>query len=196
MPQDLASGQPLDAFAAPTFRGSISRRFTFLCIHFLVVIAIIGGLSVYKTRRIVHLHTEIGDLAAHIEALDRLETAILHLQAETQDALFLGEALDDPGLDKIPRRIREQSKHYEQLHSHDGQTWETGSSLERDLYQELDPRLDKFILVARSVVGARRGCQAAGGGVDADHRSARPRGWTGAAVCPPSGSHGRSIADG
>lgn len=116
---------------APTFRGSISRRFTLLSVHILAFVAIVGALSVYKAHRIARLHTEIGELGAHIEVLERLETAIFRLRAESQDALFLGEAFDDPGLDEIPRQIRQQWKLFEQLHSRDGHPWETGTSLER-----------------------------------------------------------------
>jgi nitrate/nitrite-specific signal transduction histidine kinase len=140
----------------PIFRGSISRRFTLLSIHLLVFVAIVGALSVYKAHRVARLHTDIGKLGAHIEVLGRLETAIFRLRAESQDALFLGEAFHDLGLAEIPEQIRQQWKHFEELHAHDVHPWETGTSLERALYQELDPRLDKFIAVARSAAGGAR----------------------------------------
>ncbi|HSB82247.1 MAG TPA: HAMP domain-containing protein [Candidatus Methylomirabilis sp.] len=144
---------------APAFRGSISRRFTILFVHFLAFVAVVGALSVYKANRIARLHTEIEELGAHIEVLDRLETAIFRLRAESQDSLFLGEAFHDPWLDEIPSQIRKQWKHFEQLHSHDGHSWETGNSLERALYQELDPRLDTFVAIAR---GAAKGTRPEG----------------------------------
>ena len=67
---------------APAFRGSISRRFTILFVHFLAFVAVVGALSVYKANRIARLHTEIGELATHIEVLDRLETAIFRIAQE------------------------------------------------------------------------------------------------------------------
>ncbi len=82
--------------AAPAFRGSISRRLTVLSALFFVLVAIVGGLSVYKARHIGTLHDESEELDTHIQVLDRLESAIFHLRAETQDALFLGQGFDDP----------------------------------------------------------------------------------------------------
>ena len=63
--------QATTGYGVPVFRGSISRRFIVLSVHILVVVAIIGGPSVYRARRIMRLHTEFGDLGAHIEALNR-----------------------------------------------------------------------------------------------------------------------------
>ena len=131
--------------AAPDFRGSISRRLTVLSVLLFILVATVGGLSVYKARRIESLHAASEELDTHIQILDRLESAVFHLRAETQDALFLGQGFDDPNLRAIPRQIREQWALFEKMHFGAGQPWSAGSPAERALYHELEGNLEHFL---------------------------------------------------
>ena len=147
--------------AAPAFRGSISRRLTVLSALFFVLVAAVGGLSVYKARRIESLHAESEALDSHIQALDRLESAIFHLRGEIQDALFLGQGLDDSTLAELPRQIRDQWALFERMHFGGGRPWSVGSPADRALYHELEGNLEHFLDFTKSVFTERpRGASA------------------------------------
>ncbi len=142
------------ATADSTFRGSISRRLTVLSVLFLLLVAIVGGLSVFKVRHIEILHDESEEMDEHIQALDRLESAIVHLRAEAQDALFLGQGFDDPNLREIPRQIRDQWVRYERLHTRGGVPWSSVPAEERVLSLELKDALEHFLDLTASSIAA------------------------------------------
>ena len=141
--------------AAPTFRGSVSRRLTILSGLFLIMVAIVGGLSVHKARHIETLHDESQELERHIQALDRLESAVFHLRAETQDALFLGERFDDPNLQDIPRQIRGLWQRFGRMHFGGARPWSVGSPAERALSHELEEDLEHFLGLTESLTAER-----------------------------------------
>lgn len=137
---------------SPQFRGSISRRLTILFVLFLVLVAIVGGLSVHSALRIDTLHDESEQLDEHIQSLDRVEGGVVNLRAETQDALFLGQAFDDGTLREIPRQIRDQWNRYEGMHVRGGVPWSGASTEERILSLELKGILESFLNATDSII--------------------------------------------
>jgi nitrate/nitrite-specific signal transduction histidine kinase len=133
------------------FHGSISRRLTILSALFLVLVVIVGGLSVQKARHMRALHEESEELDSHSQALDRLQNAISHLRAETQDALFLGRGQDDPNLQGIPRQIRGEWESFTRMHFAADRPWAKETAAEHALYQRTEERLEHFLAFARSV---------------------------------------------
>ncbi len=147
--------QATEHAAAPAFRGSISRRLTALSALFLVLVALVGGLSVHKARQIGTLHDESEELDSHIQALDRLAGAIFHLRAEAQDALFLGAGFDDPNLAEIPRQVREQWASFQKMHFGGGRPWSAATPAERAIYRELEGTLEHFLGFTNSILTER-----------------------------------------
>lgn len=140
---------------APEFHGSISRRLTILSVLFLVLVAIVGGLSVRSALRIDTLHDESEALDDHIQALDRVEGLVVHLRAEAQDALFLGQGFDDPTLREIPGQIRDQWERFERMHVRGGTRWSGASAEERVFSLEVKEALDRFLDFTASIIAAR-----------------------------------------
>ncbi|HXZ43895.1 MAG TPA: GAF domain-containing protein [archaeon] len=140
---------------APEFRGSISRRLTILSVLFLVLVAVVGGLSVRSALRIDSLHDQSEELDDHIQALDRMEADVVHLRAETLDALFLGQAFDEHAIREIPREVREQWKRYEGMHTRGGVPWGGASTEERVLSLELQGTLESFLNTTESTLAAK-----------------------------------------
>jgi nitrate/nitrite-specific signal transduction histidine kinase len=137
------------------FHGSISRRLTVLSVFFFIVVAFAGGISVHKAHHIGTLHAESEELDGHIQALDRLENAVLHLRAETQDALFLGEGIEDPNLKEMAQQIWDQWERFEQMHFKGGRPWSVGSPAEMALYHELEGNLEHFLGFTKSIFAER-----------------------------------------
>ncbi len=140
---------------APEFHGNISRRLTILSVLFLLLVAIVGGLSVRSALRIDTLHDESEALDEHIQALDRVEGLVVHLRAEAQDALFLGQGFDDPTLREIPGQIRDQWERFEGMHVRGGTPWSGASPEEQVLSLEVKEALDRFLDFTTTIIAAR-----------------------------------------
>jgi nitrate/nitrite-specific signal transduction histidine kinase len=136
---------------ASTFRGSISRRLTVLSILFLILVAIVGGLSVQKARHIGTLHDESVALNIHIEVLDRLESAVAHLRTEVRDALFLKDKIADPNRVKLLQNTRGLWDRFEQMHLDEKKSSDEEEVVERVLSQEIKGHLDQFLGFVKSV---------------------------------------------
>jgi hypothetical protein len=141
--------------AAPEFHGSISRRLTILSVLFLVLVAIVGGLSVHSALRIDTLHDESEELDEHIQALERVAGLVAQLRAEAQVALFLGQGFDDPTFREIPGQIRDQWERFERMHDRGGTPWGGAPAEERILSLEVKEALDRFLDFTTSVITAR-----------------------------------------
>ncbi len=141
--------------APPAFRGSISRRLTILSALFLVLVGLVGGLSVGKARHIAALHNASEELDSHIEVLDRLESSVFHLRAEMQDALFLGEGIDDPALVQLPRQIQELWDRFERMHLEGGRPAGAETVAERALSQEIRGHVEQLLGFMDSTIRER-----------------------------------------
>ncbi|HSB78322.1 MAG TPA: GAF domain-containing protein [Candidatus Methylomirabilis sp.] len=137
---------------APVFRGSISRRLTVLSVLFLMLVAVVGGLSVQKARNIGTLHAESEELDVHIEVLDRLESAVFHLRADVRDALFLEDKRTDPSRLKLLGDIRSLWDRFERMHLAEKKSSDAEEVAERALSQEVKGHLERFLGVVRSIL--------------------------------------------